>query len=173
MGISSGQVRWDADVQSPRATSVVPVEGSLCGLRLRPKLPGASPPGYDCGTIRGNGTLSLITRTPSWGTAPAAGHDSRALSLIDRLIRRLHSPTVRRVVAVTAPANTCSKALAAPTSLSRAVTAIVNVCAASFAWEFFPSCWRTPISRLRTPSPFFQGDRLATPKIPSVCTLHR
>ena len=45
--------------------SRVPSAGYGSGLSY----PGASPPGYDCGTIRGNGALPLITRWPSCGNA--------------------------------------------------------------------------------------------------------
>ena len=45
--------------------SRVPSAGYGSGLSY----PGASPPGYDRGTIRGNGALPLITRWPSCGNA--------------------------------------------------------------------------------------------------------
>jgi len=90
------------------------------------------------------------------------------------LVRSHMAPYQRSlVVADSAAPNMFSKERAVLTSSLRAVTAIFSVSAASFACVRCPSGGPSPTSILRTPSPFFHGDRLATPAIPSVCTLHR
>ena len=58
-------------------------------------------------------------------------------------------------------------------SLSRAVTAIASVSAAILAWASFTESLIESTFKAPDAVPFFHGDLLATPQIPSVCTLQR